>query len=356
MNRDTVISVEEVVAKHFIKYDTLKLLVPYVYAGSTADHLNIYIDLYGMYHTLYSRQYMTTVNDYTSFTTLVINMCAHYRTYFKFLNVSTKFFLISSFNIPEFSVSQIPDYNKTMVEKLGNKYIGEMMELNLALLELICPYLPDIHFLKTQFESSVLMNYLIDIEDQSVPSLIISTDIYPFQLCAEKDNVTLFWPRKVFGDDNSYAICNKTHPEHSKSFWGAIERKLGKSVSYKTVGSISTSNFVLLAALNRLPDRNLQTIVNVTRASNLISALPGYREVRLTPDTLFELNQKGVKDLDYDTISKRYKVLDIHYQSLLFNESLESKSIHYENLNDPDAVQRINDKYFKDNPIDIFRL
>ena len=231
-----------------------------------------------------------------------------------------------------------------------------MMELNLALLELICPYLPDIHFMKTQFESAVLMNHLIDIEGEAVPSLIISTDIYPFQLCAEKENVTLFWPRKIFGDDNSYVICNKTHPEHFKSFWGGIERKLGKSEAFKNLRLISPSNFVLLAALTRFPDRNLQTIVNMTRGCNLISALPGYREVRLTPDILFELNPKGVKNLDLEAITRRYKVLDIHYQSLLFNESLESKSIHYENLNDPDAVQRINDKYFKDNPIDIFRL
>lgn len=353
---DRSISVEGVVSRYFIKYDNLKLLVPYAYAGSQATHLNIYIDLYGMFHTLYSRSYRTSVSEYTSFTTLVINMCAHYRSYFKYLGVSTKFFLISSYNIPAGSLLQIPVYNKTMVDKLKNKYINEMMELNLALLELICPYLPDIHFLKTQFESSVLMNHLIDLEDHSIPSLIITTDIYPYQLCAVKDNVTIFWPRKVFGGDASYAICEKTHPEYLKSFWGAIERKMGKTVSYETVGSISPSNFVLLAALNRFPDRNLPNILNVTRASKLIAATPGYREVRITPDILFELNQKDVEGIDYNTILKRYQALDINYQSLLFNESLESKSIHYENLNDPDAVQRINDKYFKENPIDIFRL
>jgi hypothetical protein len=231
-----------------------------------------------------------------------------------------------------------------------------MVELNLSLLELICPYLPDIHFLNTEFESSVLMNYLIDIEEQDVPSLIISTDIYPFQLCAMKDNVTLFWPRKLFKEDSSYVVCNKTHPEHFKSFWGGIERKMGKSVSYKRLGLISPSNLALLAALSRFPDRNIQTVTNISRASNLISALPGYREVMLIPDILFKLNPKSVKDLVFEDISKRFKALDINYQSLLFNESLESKSIHYENLNDPDAVQRINDKYFKDNPIDIFRL
>ena len=356
MIKNTVVSVEEIVTKYFIKYDTLKLLVPYAFAGSKATRLNIYIDLYGMYHTLYSRQYRTSVNNYTAFTTLVINMCAHYRTYFKFLDVSTKFFLISSFNTPEFSISSLPYYNKTMEEKLGNKAVSNMMELDLALLELICPYLPDIHFLKTNFESAVLMNHLIDIEGQDIPSLIIGTDIYPFQLCAMKNNVTLFWPRKYFGEDSSYVICNKTHPEHSKSFWGAIERKMGKSVSYETVGSISPSNYVLLASLTRVLDRDLPTITNVTRASRLISTLPGYREMRLTPDILFELNQKGVEGLDYNLITSRYQALDVQYQSLLFNESLESKSIHYENLNDPDAVQRINDKYFKDNPIDIFRL
>ena len=345
MAKEVVIRVEDVYSRYFIKYDTLRLLVPYAYAGSEATHLNIYIDLYGIYHTIYSREYTTTISDYTSFTSFLINMCAHYRTYFKFLNVSTKFFLISSYNMPLYNIEQIPNYNSTMGEKLSNKYINDMVELNLSLLELICPYLPDIHFLKTQFESSVLMNYLIDIEGQDIPSLIISTD-----------NVTLFWPRKLFREDSSYAICNKTHPEHFKSFWGGIERKMGKSVSYKRLGLISPSNLALLAALSRFPDRNLQSVTNISRASNLISALPGYREVMLTPDILFELNQKSVKDLTFEDISKRFKVLDINYQSLLFNESLESKSIHYENLNDAEAVQRINDKYFKDNPIDIFRL
>lgn len=354
MNNDYVITVESIIYKYYVKYDTLNSLISFAYKGSDAKSINIYIDLYGLYHTLYSRHYTTTITDYVSFTVQVINMCAHYRNYFKYLNVHTKIFLISSTNTPIHSIESVPEYNNVMVDKLKNKAIADMMSLDTNLLELLCPYLPDIFYLSTTFESSVLINELINREGGE--SLIISTDLYPIQLCALRDHVSFIWPRKVYDGDISLICPPITHREHRNAFWSIITRKYGNSFTYEKMLPVATSNLALVGALNRFPDRNFKTITNITRAYNIITSTLGYNDNKLAPNTLFQLVPKLMKDLDPDILNRRYQALDLQFQSLLFNDTVEQKTIHYENLEDPEAVRMINDQYFKDNPIDIFRL
>lgn len=356
---DRSVTVDEIMFRYFVKYDRLDQLIPYAFEGSDDIVLNIFIDLYGLYHTLYSRQYRTNVIDYTSFTVILINMCAHYRTYFKSLGVHTKIFLVSSFNTPKSTLDIIPEYNKTMVDKLKNNVVSEMMNLNLGLLDILCPYLPDIFFIKTEFESTVVINEVIDRENinHSIPSLIISTDMFPLQLCAYRPNVSFLWPRKAYDGDMSIICPSNTSKTFQNDFWGVVTRKSGNSMSYEKVGMISPSNLMLLLALNHYKDRDFPIITNVTKASRLISQTIGYDSIKLSPQTVFELNKPSdTKNMDWGLIEKRYQALDIQYQSFLFKESLENSTLHYTNLEDPEAIRMINDQYFSNNPIDIFRL
>ena len=307
-----------------------------------------------MRHIL-TRNCFVDTKDYTAFATSVINLCAHYRTYFKYLGVHTKFFLISSFNLSNFNRSLVEGYNKTMVEKIQIKPLKEMIDLNLGLLDLICPYLPDIFFLKTEQEASVLMNHIMNMENSEIPSLIISTDVYPMQLAGIRENVCHLWPKRdIYGNNISVIICNKAHPEHKKSFWSAIAQKSWKSVSFDTICELETSNFALLGALSSLKERDIKVLYNISTAGKLISSVIGSKDMKLSPDILFDMIQDS--SLDRELIQNRYKAIDINFQYMLYLESVEIKSIHYENLNDPDTIQSINDKYFKNNPIDIYRL
>lgn len=355
---DYLPSVEDIVHRYFVRYERLMGAIPYAFGPDLKD-LNIYVDLYGMYRTIYSRSYRTTVNDYVSFTSTIVSMCSHYRTFFKRVGIRTKIFLISSFNTPENVKSVIPEYNKTMDDKRQNKVIGEMMDLNQKLLSVLCPYLPDIFYLTTDFESSVLM-YEIMNREGDVPSMIISTDLYPLQLCTLKNNTALLYPRWLKGPegtDDISPICPPIgHPEHEKSFAYIIQRENGKTTSETVKGAVIPSNFMLLEALNKFKNRDLPVIFNVSTASKIINQTPGGITNRLFPtDIANTLIEKGGQEI-FTKVQDRFRALDVVYQHNLFLLSTENLSLHYENLSDPDALNLINSKYFSNNPLDLMRL
>lgn len=352
------VSVEQLVTRYFVKYNKLDELIPKVFRNSKARSINIYVDLYGIYKTVLSRSYRTDISDYTAFVVCVINLCAHYRGYFKSLGVSTKFFIISSFNIPEINSKFAAEYNKTMYDKLRNSSVKEMLDININLLDLLCPYLPDIHFLKTNFESTVLINHLIKIENlmsNNNPNIIISTDIYPMQLCTLKDTVFLR-PMKSNKGDISMMTYPVNHEMHEESFWSIVYRgREGLSSNVNSI-SISSSNFMLLQALTRFPERNFNSIVNFTIANKLLYNIIGHSRERYSVDAIYDANKDLYAKYPKEVLSARFKCLDIQYQTMLFDESLEPQVLHYENLNDPDTVNLINSRYFSNNPIDVFKL
>lgn len=361
MSNNSNPTVESIIYRYFIKYNRLSGAIPYAFQDNNSNVLNIYIDLYGMYRTIYSRSFRTTITDYTSFTSTVVNMCAHYREFFKRIGVWTKIFIISSFNTPISTVEVIPDYNHTMLEKEKNSVISDMMNFNFELLRILSPYLPDIFFLETQFESSALMYELMTRE--SGPNLIISTDLYPLQLCTLFDNTAYIWPMKIFNSNNEYEdispICPpRSHSEHNISYAYINRRKHGKTTSEQLEGSVTASNYVLLQALNQFKERDLKLLLNSRIATRVINETPGALEYKLRPmDIANSLEKFIATDPNFMvTLNNRYNALNVEYQHILYTNSVECSTLHYENLSDPDALNLINDKYFKNNPLDIFRI
>ena len=359
MNNQQSVPIEQLVARYFVKYKRLNQIIPVAYEGSKATFINLYIDLYGLYKTIFSRSYRTSTTDYTSFTSSVINMCVHYRAYFKGIGVYCKIFLISSYNIPEINGKFVAGYNKTFFDKLKNTSVKELMELNFQLLELICPYLQGIYFLNTSFESTVLIDHLIKSEMEKGnknPNMIISSDLYPMQLCAKYPQTTFLKPKKSSNMDNSEIVCPIESPLHHRSFWGII--CYNRDLMDNSVNSIriSTKNFILLEALNRFPERNIKLLLNVTESERIIYNAIQDQDLKLSINTLYEISTEIQSKVPISIIDSRYKVLDVDYQSYLFDESVESKTIVLNDLNDPEAIRLINDQYFSNNPIDIFRL
>ena len=349
-------TIEDICHRYFIRYSRLDGAIPYAFSGAQGNQLIVFIDLYGLYRTIYSRSFRTQITDYVSFTSEMVNICAHYRAYFKKRGIKTKIFLISSFNTPSCIKAMIPEYNKTMDDKRSNKIISEMMDFNFNLLEILCPYLPDIFFLKTEFESSVLMYEIINREKK--PALIISTDLYPIQLCTELPNVAYMWPawiRNEKGETEDISpICPPIgHSEQNLSFTYIIRRKSGKSMSERARGVVIASNYMLLGALNQFKERDLvPQLLNSSTAAKIINETPGGLNNKLFPS---DLADKIDPEL-FDIIQRRFNALDIGYQLGIFNNSIEYHSLHYENLSDPDAVNLINSKYFRKNPLDLLRL
>ena len=354
------IPIEYLMVRNFVKYTKLGELVSFAYNGSKAKAINLYIDLYSMYKTIYSRSYRTKMSDYTAFTSTLINICAHYKYFFRNIGVYARIFLISAYNVPENSCKRVSGYNKTFQDKLLNTPVREMMEFNFELLEILCPYLPDIHFFKTNFESAVLMKHLIEKEQTKGnynPNMIISSDLYPLQLVSMFPQTTFLRPKKVNGDDISSIVVPREHPIHMYSFWSLLCSRDRDDIGYRADNiNISTDNFSLISAMNRFPERNLKTLFNISDTMKIINNIITDPTLKIDINTLYNASVELQGKTGLSILDARYKVLDVNYQTLIFDESIEPALINYENLSDPEIIQMINSKYFQNNPIDIFKL
>ena len=359
------ISIENIVTGYMVKYSRLKTLISEAFTGSSDTQINIMIDLYGLYHTILSRSFRTDTSDYLALVPAIVNMCVHYRQFFKKMGVSSKIFLVSSYNCPEISRKLVAGYNKLMVSKLENQILREMLEFNIKLLEILCPYLPDVHFLSTELESTVLMSNIIEKErlESSAPTLVITSDILPAQLCVKYDSVGVIRAKKYKGEDISMIINpRKYDPERFlKSFNDVVYVDARPSLSETVRDRVFPSNFVLLLALNGYQQRNIKVMMNSTVATRIINTLA--MEIPMNIATLYTAGE-AIKDikavLDRCPIAlmeNRYNALDCcSYMDWVFKQSPEGCNLNYENLIDPGALQMINSQYFPTNPLDLYRL
>lgn len=355
-NKSITIPTQVILTGSFVRYDRLGELINFAYSGSKANSVNIYIDLYGAIKTLFSDSLRTDISDYTAATSTIINMCGHYRAFFKSIGVSTKIFLVFSYNCWQGARQLVAGYNDQFFKKSGNKMIKEMVELNNSLLELLCPYLPDVHFLKTEYESSVLIDALIKKEKSkgnNFPNIIISKDIYPSQIVCLHDDTTFIKPKKLNNNDVSTIIPPRNHKTFFETFWKIFASLRGIDVDRGSI-TIHPVNFPLLCSLSRFPERYISGIVSIPRANKIIYSVAGRDPIKIYPTSLGATTLSD--GIPISKVESRFRTLDISFASALFADSMESKLIHYENLNDPATINHICAKYFDNNPIDLQRL
>jgi hypothetical protein len=97
--------------------------------------------------------------------------------------------------------------------------------------------------------------------------------------------------------------------------------------------------------------------MNSSKATKIIVETPGGTDTKLfIRDICSHELMKGIGEERIIEFENRYNALDVGVQSNLFNASIEYNTLKYENLNDPDAINLINSKYFTNNPLDLFRL
>ena len=81
-------SAENIIYGSYVKMERLNPIVFDCFSNTSiasATHLNVFIDLYSVLHSIFSAKYRTQVPNPTVITPALINMCAHYRSFFKTL-------------------------------------------------------------------------------------------------------------------------------------------------------------------------------------------------------------------------------------------------------------------------------
>lgn len=354
-----IINPEIVITSNMVKYDRLGKVIPYAFYGSTDNEVILYIDLFPIYRNLISRHDRTDISDYIGLVPSIVNLCIHYRQFFKKLEVKTKIYLISSYCVPEVACKMVSGYNKLMQEKLAVPAVVEMVNFNNELLEVLCPYLPEIYFIPTQFESSVAIRYLINAEKENGnnhPHLIISRDLLPAQLTAEFLDVAYLKPNKVRGEDLSQIIPVSTHRDYFRRFSHVVYGVTLENGSDETGMVVYPSNWVVLLAFAGYKPRNIFSKVHTKVAARFINEVSPDAQIGGV-NTLYDLKPDLDSKYPKTIIEPRYHTLNA--SGFMMHEFIRMGEYHnYQliDLIDPGALAMINSKYFPNNPISIYQL
>ena len=360
MQAEFSVPVDQSIRAYMVKYSRLDQLVPFAYEGSRSHNINLYIDLYSLYRTLFSRSYRTKTNDHLAMTSALISLCSHYRSYFRRLQVYCKIFIVASYNLPSYNTKVFNGYNRVMSDKLMNKPVSDMVSLNIDLMKIITEYLQGIYFVTTDYESTVMMRYLILSEMEKGnynPNMIITKDAYPLQLIPEFPGTTLLRPRKVNNQDISEIVYPVENRMFAPSFWNFCCNSRDKLKLNPCNVTISPVNFVLYSALSRFPERNMPSLLNSIMANNIIYNVVQDTPVKLDIETLYMTCSDSIAMIPEFKLTQRFNALNAAgLQYNLFMQSTEPTELCLNDLKNPEALNMINATYFKDNPLDLYNL
>lgn len=356
--------VENIIFGSFVTKARLGEIVFHTFSNTKiqyATELNVFIDLYSVLHSVFSRTYRTEIDNPLVITSALVNMCAHYRQFFNKLGVATKFFLVYSDNIHTINRKLVFGYNNTFVVKSQIPLFRKIVDANFAILTEMCPYLPDIHFINNTsgYEVAVIIADLIEKINDGNPNLVISKDLYPLQLCYKYPNTSYLFPIKTYDTqthtsiDQSIMVPLMEKPTHNIAFWNLVcmRRKLDPRKFYE----LDTHNFMLFEAMHVFPERDM---VNLCGTADqvlkiLIKEMNGNEGLINVKSMYYHEN---LNTLPINLIESRVNALDIDFVLPYYQQDPESQSIKLQNLDDNGTINMLNSKYFRDNPINTLNL
>lgn len=366
------VSVEQLMYNHFIKYSRMTEMTNEAFKGSNASTVNVFIDMYSMIRPLY-RFNNISIGDYSILTSSIINLCAHIRDFFRTrYRVETKIFIVNSNNCPRSAKQFYSGYNKkTELAFQNNAFISDFIKNNVELLKVLCPYLYDIFFIESEFETGVAIydmllkidayNYTAGAKKENVelehcPSIVFSKDIYLYQLPSIVPDLVLYRTHKRDGNDASWYVDNSN----------VLSKYVENTRTEDRFGDI-TKNFnpeilSLLISLTNLPERGVRSILNISTAVNLINNAIADRKIINGYNTdigyVASMICTGKIANQFLLFINRFKALDIKFQHSILYHSVEASTNmdSVVNLYDPETVKLLNNKYFRTNPLDLNRL
>lgn len=357
----------QIIGCSYTRIEILRQLVYETYGNSSiqdATKLNIFVDLSSVLHALYSENNRIVIDNITDISSSIINLCGHYRGFFRnYLGVDTRIFLVNSKNICDINRKFVGDYNATFYQKTVLTQTTKLIDNNMQLLKILCPYLPAIYYIDTQqqFEASVIIAYLIETLNDNNPNLIISHDMYPMQLCSQYKWTSYLYPKKSYRggilEDTSWMIPVNDKTNFKEVFWKCYckHRKTAESTIDHLINRISPVNYPLYISLVKFPERGLSNILQSITAIKFIESIVGNQDIKVQ-SAQFMNDPNFVSVYPVSAIDSRYKAMDVQYMLPFYRNSPEAKQIKLLDLDDITTVNNIVAKYYANNPIDLQKL
>ena len=142
-------------------------------------------------------------------------------------------------------------------------------------------------------------------------------------------------------------------PSFRYEFWNLISSI--RKFNVENIVKVSPVNFPLFSALNRLPERGIPSICNVSAARSIIEKIVGYDNIPVLPQQLYNDEQIS-STIPVAKTEARMKAIDVQFMLPYYKADPESKAIQLQNLRDDSAVNMINAKFFSHNPLDLAKL
>lgn len=353
------ISPNTIIISHQIKYDVLARMTNEAFVGSTANSVNIYIDLYQMFLKLF-RPNIQIIGKY-SLSSLVMNLCAHYRWFYKkYYGVSTKIFLMYTNDLMRYNQMQDKLYNSKHSHQFSHHLgVKDYIATNTDILNIITKYFKDIYFIQSPYEVMAMIAENID-EERSLgnnnPNIIISTSKLLFQIPAldEENNTFVFYHKYSYNGIQATIISKQN---------ALIEylRKNKNVIDTDIVGRINPELLSIVFTLNGYKSR---TIPNYIRIPTVIKRLCDAIEKGLlinsyTTDiaNIYNIFKDKLGNMSLEELYGRFKALDLIYNKNVYKTSKYCKNKDWRvNLYNPEDIRRLNTTYFKNYPIDLERL
>lgn len=348
-----------IVISHQIKYSKLAEMTNEAFVGSTANSVNIYIDLYQMFLKLF-RPNIQIIGKY-SLASLVMNLCAHYRWFYKkYYGVTTKIFLMYTNDMMRYNQMQNKLYNSVHSHQF--KYhlgIRDYIATNVDILNIITRYFNDIYFIQSPFEVMAMIAENIEEERFSGnhnPNIIISTSKILFQLPAmDAENNTFVFYHKYRYNGLEASIINKNNALIEYFIKNKSRMQLNK------VQDINPELFSLILTLNGYKSRTIPKLINmpsvIKRLHNAIEKGLLINSYTTDISRVYNIFKDKLIGVSYDDLYNRFKALDLIYNKAVYKSSKYCKNKDWKvNLYNPEDVRRLNTTYFKNYPIDLERL
>ncbi len=360
----------------FIHYDRLYGLSRHmIYNYEACRWVDIYINMNSVINQIFIKNYK--IFDYNGITSALINMAIHYKCFFKSkLNINSRVFIVYANNFPQSPRLLIPDYNqKNYTTYINNGELVDLIDHNRNLLDLLCKYLDGIYFIQDENqETSVLIKEIIadqirfkrnalnnngKVDFSAYPNIIITKDLFDYQLVATDNYTFILRPRKIEDEDKSWYVSKK-------NLFKAVKKELGGNVNNipKEHDLIGSGLLPIFFAIAGLKSRNIRSIHTFNKTLEiLIDAIKNNlilneynSDPRYCIEALAQLSPKIAENID--NIINRYNAIDVVKNQLQYHMTPDAAKIksNIVDLVSPHGLKDINENFFSQNPIELYRL
>lgn len=313
------------------------------------ENINIFVDLYQFLTPPLPYQAIR-IKDPLAICSVVINYAIHLRKYFMDnWYTNPQIYLILSNGQYTSTEMYIPNYNSYYINRYNKAGGGftDILQTNLKMIGVLSKYIPDVYFKIGSADTSVMIKEIID--KKPVTNIVISASHFMYQLPTVVPNTIVLRQKRNYRDDISFSY----NAYNAASMF--IYDSKNTILPYIKNNKLITMLLIMIGS-SKLGVRSINTLPVALDILKTID--PGCEHdgnALYSYYRRYYMEHKTKKiHITEDGFLKRFLGLDILYQYKIYQHSSEYGMTNYiENLHDPETLKRINEKYFKQNPLNL---